>query len=56
MIQRNKYAELNLPILEASLRGITANFPSDRPALLRILEASFGELNPREMKNQQILI
>ena len=28
----NKYAELNLPILEASLRGITVNFPSDRPA------------------------
>ena len=30
--KQNKYAELNLPIPEASLRGITVNFPSDRPA------------------------
>jgi hypothetical protein len=40
----NKYAELNLPIPEASLRGITVNFPSDLALLtLRILVASYGE-------------
>ena len=42
---------INLSIPETSLQGYYSKFSFGSPCLLRILEASFGELNPREIKN-----
>jgi hypothetical protein len=45
----NKTSELNLPIPAAEQRGITANFPAERPLVIMVLtQQSCGEFTLRD--------